>query len=68
VFHPSPSPESGKGFLAAGFLLRRNRTIRSLQRGIFALALSSLLIETGSPVNASESRREQSGIIRRRFS
>src|SRR5262249_36095989 len=27
----------------------------------------SLLIETGSTVNASESRREQSGIIRRRF-
>src|SRR6516162_3171096 len=30
VFHPSPSPESGKGFLAAGFLLRRNRAIRLL--------------------------------------
>ena len=30
VLHPSPSPESGKGFLAAGFLLRRNRTIRPL--------------------------------------
>ena len=25
-----PSPESGKGFLAAGFLLRRNRAIRLL--------------------------------------
>src|SRR6516165_10144624 len=30
VFHPSPSPESGKGFLAAGFLLRRNPAIRLL--------------------------------------
>jgi hypothetical protein len=30
VLHPSPSPESGKGFLAAGFLLRRNRAIRPL--------------------------------------
>src|ERR1700693_1025821 len=30
VLHPSPSPESGKGFPTAGFLLRRNRTIRSL--------------------------------------
>ena len=30
VLHPSPSPESGKGFLPAGFLLRRNRPIRSL--------------------------------------
>ena len=30
VLHPSPSPESGKGFLAAGFLLRRNRAIRLL--------------------------------------
>src|SRR5262249_31190466 len=30
VFHPSPSPESGKAFLAAGFLLRRNRAIRRL--------------------------------------
>jgi hypothetical protein len=27
----------------------------------------SLLIETGSTVNASESNREQSGIIRRHF-
>jgi hypothetical protein len=28
--NPSPSPESGKGFPPAGFLLRRNRTIRPL--------------------------------------
>ena len=47
VLHPSPSPELGKGFLAAGFLLRRNRTIRPLQRGIFSPALRFCLYKYG---------------------